>query len=121
MSPKMYSSFPLPSQNNERAGVFSDTRSLVLTSLAYGLVNGTPPSGRGTYHCRADGTWSCHFADMIDGGRWTLRGDRTLDLTLERPHGKTTHEIIVVDRIVHETLYVRTKYQREAWLKQPGP
>jgi len=46
MSPKMYSLFPLPSQNNERAHVFSDTRSLVLTPLAYSLVNGALPSGR---------------------------------------------------------------------------
>lgn len=61
-----------------------------------------------TYHFRADGTWSCHFADMIDG-------------TLERPHGKSAHEIIAIDRIVHETLYVRTKYQREVWLTQPRP
>jgi hypothetical protein len=75
----------------------------------------------GTYHFRADGTWTCHFADVIDGGRWRLRGDRTLDLICERPQGKATHEIIVIDRIVHETLYVRTRYQREVWLKQPGP
>ena len=75
----------------------------------------------GLYYFRADGTWSCRAADMIDSGRWRLRGDRTLDLITEHPHGKTTHEIIVIDRIVHETLYVRTKYQREVWLKQPGP
>jgi hypothetical protein len=42
-------------------------------------------------------------------------------LTLESPGGKTTHDIIVIDRIVHETLYVRTRSQREVWLKQPGP
>jgi hypothetical protein len=73
----------------------------------------------GLYHFRADGTWSCRAADMIDSGRWRLRGDRTLDLITEHAHGKTTHETIVIDRIVHETLYVRTKYQREVWLKQP--
>jgi hypothetical protein len=75
----------------------------------------------GTYHFRTEGSWSCCFADMIDGGRWKLRGDHTLDLTLESPGGKTTHDIIVIDRIVHETLYVRTRSQREVWLKQPGP
>jgi hypothetical protein len=69
---------------------------------------------------RADGTWSCHFGDMIDSGRWGLRGNRTLELMSEDSHGKTTHEIIVIDRIVHETLYVRKKYQTEVWLKQPG-
>jgi|SRR5882724_13515675 len=77
--------------------------------------------GGATYHFRADGTWSAHFADMLDGGRWRLRGGRSLDLMSEDAHGKTTHEIIVIDRVVHETLYVRTKYDRQVWLKQPGP
>jgi hypothetical protein len=75
----------------------------------------------GLYYFRADGTWSCHFADVIDSGRWRLRDGHTLDLMSEDAHGKTTHEIIVIDRVVHETLYVRTKYQREVWLKQSGP
>jgi hypothetical protein len=75
----------------------------------------------GLYYFRADGTWSCRAADMIDSGRWRLRGGHTLELMSEDAHGKTTREIIVIDRIVHETLYVRTKYQREAWLEQPGP
>jgi hypothetical protein len=75
----------------------------------------------GLYFFRADGTWECRVADMIDGGRWKLRDGHTLDLTSEDAHGKTTHEIIIIDRVVHETLYVRTKYQREVWLKQPGP
>jgi hypothetical protein len=75
----------------------------------------------GLYYFRPDGTWSCHFADVIDSGRWRLRGGHTLELMSEDGHGKTTHEIIVIDRVVHETLYVRTKYQREVWLKQPGP
>jgi hypothetical protein len=75
----------------------------------------------GLYYFHADGTWSRHFADEIDSGRWRLRDGHTLDLTSEDAHGKTTHEIIVIDRVVHETLYVRTRYQREVWLKQPGP
>jgi hypothetical protein len=77
--------------------------------------------GDGLYDFRADGTWSRHFADVIDGGRWRLRDGHTLDLTSEHAHGKTTHEIIAIDRVVHETLYVRTRYAREVWLKQPGP
>jgi hypothetical protein len=75
----------------------------------------------GLYFFRADGTWECRAADMIDGGRWKLRDAHTLDLTTEHWHGKATHEIIVIDRVVHETLYVRTRYAREVWLKQPGP
>jgi hypothetical protein len=67
----------------------------------------------GTYHFRADGTWSCHFADVIDTGRWKLRSGHTLDLMSEDAHRNTTHNIIVIDRVVHETLYVRTKCGRE--------
>ena len=75
----------------------------------------------GLYFFRANGTWECRFADVIDGGRWKLRDGHTLELITEHFHGKPTHEMIVIDRVVHETLYVRTKYQREVWLKQPGP
>ncbi len=85
------------------------------------LVGEWHVQGGATYHFRADGTWSAHFADMLDGGRWRLRGGCNLDLMSEDAHGKTTHEIIVIDRVVHETLYVRTKYDRQVWLKQPGP
>jgi hypothetical protein len=75
----------------------------------------------GTYHFYANGTYSWHAADMGDEGRWRLRGERTLDLMSQDAHGKTTHEMIVIDRVVHETLYVRTRYEREIWLKQAGP
>ena len=75
----------------------------------------------GLYFFRADGTWECRAADMIDGGRWKLGDGHTLDLTTEHWHSKATHEIIVIDRVVHETLYVRTRHAREVWLKQPGP
>jgi hypothetical protein len=75
----------------------------------------------GLYFFRANGTWECRAADMIDSGRWRLRDGRTLDLMSEDAHDKTTHEIIVIERVVHETLYVRTRYAREVWLKQPGP
>ena len=39
--------FIVPSSESEcrERACFSDTRSLVLTSLAYSLVNGSPPSG----------------------------------------------------------------------------
>jgi hypothetical protein len=85
------------------------------------LVGEWHVEGGATYHFRADGTWSAHFADMLDDGRWRLRGGQSLDLMSEDAHGKTSHEIIIIDRIVHETLYVRTKYEKQVWLKQPGP
>ena len=75
----------------------------------------------GTYHFRANGTYSWRGADEGWEGRWRLRDSHTLDLASRDAHGKNTHEIIIIDRVVHETLYVRTKYQREVWLKQPGP
>lgn len=75
----------------------------------------------GLYYFRADGTYSWRGADEGWNGRWRFRDPNTLDLASTDPHGKTTHEIIVIDRVVHETLYVRTKYQREVWLKQPAP
>ena len=75
----------------------------------------------GTYHFRANGTYSWRGADEGWDGRWRFRDPNTLDLASTDAHGKTTHEIIVIDRVVHETLYVHTKYEREVWLKQPGP
>jgi hypothetical protein len=75
----------------------------------------------GLYFFHADGTWECRVADMIDAGRWKLRNGHTLDLLTEHFQSKTTHDVIVIDRVVHETLYVRTRYGREVWLKQPGP
>jgi len=75
----------------------------------------------GTYHFRASGTYSWHGADEGWNGRWRLRYGHTLDLISEDEHNKAMHEFIVIERVVHETLYVRTKYQREVWLKQPGP
>jgi hypothetical protein len=71
----------------------------------------------GLYFFRADGTWECWVADMIDGGRWRLLNGHTLELRAE----SNQRQIIAIDRVVHETLYVRTHYQREVWLKQPGP
>jgi hypothetical protein len=75
----------------------------------------------GLYYFRADGTYSWRGADEGWAGRWRLRNSHTLDLASTDAQGKTTQEIIIIDRVVHETLYVRTKYQREVWLKQPGP
>ena len=75
----------------------------------------------GTYHFRVNGTYFWHAWDMIDEGQWNIRGGHTLDLISRDQHGKPIHEFIVIERVVHETLYVRTKYQREVWLKQPGP
>ena len=71
----------------------------------------------GTYHFLANGTFSWRAADMDEGGRWKLRDGHTLELrTVSKQR-----QIIAIDRVVHETLYVRTPYQREVWLKQPGP
>jgi hypothetical protein len=75
----------------------------------------------GTYHFRANGTYWWHAWDMGDEGRWRLRDGHTLELVSPGVNGKGSHQIIVIDRVVHETLYVRTPYQREVWLKQPGP
>jgi hypothetical protein len=75
----------------------------------------------GTFHFRPNGTYFWHAADEIDEGRWRLRDGHTLELFSEYGHGKTARDTIVIDRVVHETLYVRTKYQSETWLKQPGP
>jgi hypothetical protein len=74
-----------------------------------------------TFHFRANGTYRWHVADVLDEGQWRLRTGHTLDLISEDQHGKTTHELIIIDRVVHETLYVHSNYQREIWLKQPGP
>jgi hypothetical protein len=75
----------------------------------------------GTYHFRANGTYWWHAWDMGDEGRWRLRDGHTLELVSPGVHGKGSREIIVIDRVAHETLYVRTRYQKEVWLKQYGP
>ncbi len=75
----------------------------------------------GRYHFRANGTYYWHAADMGEEGRWRLRDGHTLELASPGMNGKGSREIIVIDRVVHETLYVRTRYQREVWLKQYGP
>jgi hypothetical protein len=78
-----------------------------------------------TYHFRADGTWERYYADMLDGGRWKLCGDHQLELIYVDEHNRISHssrhEVVAIDRVVHETLYVRTHDAREVWLKQPGP
>jgi hypothetical protein len=68
------------------------------------------------YHFHANGTCFRGAADIWQDVRWKLRDGHTLELG----EGKQ-REIIVIDRVVHETLFVRTRYQREVWLKQPGP
>jgi hypothetical protein len=68
----------------------------------------------GTYHFHANGTCSFHAADEGWDGQWKLNGGRQLELLFGKDR-----EIIVIDRVVHETLYVRTKYQGEVWRKQP--
>ena len=75
----------------------------------------------GTYHFRANGTYWWHAWDMGDEGRWRLRDGHTLELVSPGMNGQGSHQIIVIDRVLHETLYVRTPHQREIWLKQPGP
>ena len=69
-----------------------------------------------TYHFRANGTFLWHAADMAEEGYWKLRNGHQLELIIGKDR-----EIVMIDRVVHETLYVRTKSQREVWLKQPGP
>jgi hypothetical protein len=71
------------------------------------------------YYFRADGTWECHAWDMIDGGTWKLRDQQKLELTYIIDKKVTKREIVAIDRVVHETLYVRTAEAREVWLKQP--
>jgi hypothetical protein len=74
-----------------------------------------------TYYFHADGTWERRAADMTDGGRWKLRGERQLELIYMGEHDKIyRHEIVAIDLVVHETLYVRTGEAREVWLKQPS-
>ena len=86
------------------------------------LLTGEWHSDKGrTFHFRTNGTYWWHVADVGDEGQWRFRGGNTLDLISEDQHSTTTHELIVIDRVVHETLYVHTNYQREVWLKQPGP
>ena len=99
-------------------GATSSPAPVISTPL---LVGKWRIEGDGLYQFRADGTWSCRAADMIDTGRWKLRDGHTLDLISDHAQAKTAHDVIVIDRVVHETLYVRTKYGREVWLKQPGP
>ena len=76
----------------------------------------------GTYHFRANGTYYWHAWDMGDEGRWRLRDGHTLELVSPGVNG--SRQIIMIDRVVHETLYVRVQYQRvyerEVWLKQYG-
>jgi hypothetical protein len=69
----------------------------------------------GTYHFYGNGTYSWHAADMIEDGRWRLRDGRQIELI-----AGNQREIIVIERVVHETLYVQHLGQRETWLKQPG-
>jgi hypothetical protein len=79
----------------------------------------------GTYHFRANGTYYWHSFDVGDEGRWRLRDGHTLELVSPGVSGKGSRQIIMIDRVVHETLYVRVEYQRayqrEVWLKQYGP
>ncbi len=78
----------------------------------------------GTYHFRANGTYYWQSLDVGDEGHWRLRDGHTLELVSPGVNGKGSRQIIIVDRVVHETLYVRVKYERtyqkEVWLKQPG-
>jgi len=69
----------------------------------------------GTYHFRATGPFLWHAADMAEQGQWKLRNGDQLELIMTKHR-----EIVVIDRVVHETLYVQTKYQKEVWFKQPG-
>ena len=101
--------------------LFTATPSPALVVSPQLLIGKWRVENDGLYFFRADGTWECRAADMIDSGRWKLRDGHTLDLTTEHWHSKPTHEIIVIDRVVHETLYIRTRYGRDVWLKQPGP
>src|SRR2546423_9937312 len=78
----------------------------------------------GTYHFRANGTYYWHSLDVGDEGRWRLRDGHTLELVSAGVNGKGSRQIIMIDRVAHETLYVRVEYQRayqrEVWLKQYG-
>ena len=69
----------------------------------------------GTYHFRANGTYYWHSLDVGENGRWRLRNGNRLELVVG-----DSREIIAIDRVVHETIYVHKKHQKEIWLKQPG-
>src|SRR5205823_1450156 len=70
-------------------------------------------------------TYYWHSLDVGDEGRWTLRDGHALELVSPGVNGKGSRQTIMIDRVVHETLYVRVQYQREfekeVWLKQYGP
>jgi hypothetical protein len=72
------------------------------------------------YYFRADGTWESRAWDMIDGGTWKLRDQQQLELTYVIDKKVSKREIVAIDRVVHETLYVRTSEGRQVWLKQPS-
>ena len=72
------------------------------------------------YYFRADGNWEVHAWDMIDGGTWKLRNQQRLELTYIIDKKVTKREIVAIDRVVHETLYVRSGEGRDVWLKQPS-
>ena len=76
-----------------------------------------------TYHFYANHTWSSHFADEGEGGQWRLQGlqlELIFEDAREKPGQRRRRETISIERIVHETLYVRHDGVREVWLKQPG-
>ena len=61
-----------------------------------------------TYHFQANGSWLSHAADTGDGGRWRLRRGNQLELISSDDRDKKLRdETVVIDRVVHETLYVR--------------
>ncbi len=90
----------------------------VLTS---NLLVGSWRSEQG-YKCyfHADGTWEVHAWDMIDAGTWKLRNQKQLELTYIIDKKVIKREIVAIDRVVHETLHVRTGEGRDVWLKQPS-
>jgi hypothetical protein len=95
------------------------------SAISARLLVGEWRSDEGTrYHFYANGTWSSHAADMGEGGRWRVGGEDQLELIVEdardKPGQPAHREIIVIERVVHETLYVRHYGQKEIWLKQPG-
>ena len=88
------------------------------------LVGEWRSDGGTTYHFFGTGAFSSHIADEGDGGRWKLRGRDHIELTFEdardKPGQPKRRETILIDRVVHETLYVTIRGIKEIWLKQPG-
>ena len=76
-----------------------------------------------TYHLYRDGTFWWHIADEGDMGRWKLRTQHQLELvsyndSSKKTFGRSPHrELVLVDRVEKDIMYVRRAGHREKWVK----